>query len=309
LNDSEFLAAGVKWQTVFDTIPGGDWSHSGIGVLSDERLVFEKLGGKGLVLFDEKSKAVTEVATNTQVCHGIFVQGDEVWIADPGSGDTDGQVIRVNLKGEILESVPAPLASQYPGKHWRPTSLAYVAAPGKYFGELWIADGYGRSLIHRRLVSGEIITFDGSESGISFDCPHGIAIDTRGATPQVAVADRSNTRVVFFDMEGNFLRSVSDPIMTSPSSLAVFKDRLVLTDLFGAILSIDQGDRVEALVATAGNNTRPGWPNRMVGEATVAPELSEGVINSPHGITVAPNGKVYFTEWFLGGRVVSLSIS
>jgi hypothetical protein len=185
---------------------------------------------------------------------------------------------------------------------WRPTSIALAAN-----GDIWIGDGYGLSLVHVVRANGIIETFDGSTSGTKFDCPHGVAIDTRESVVRIAVADRSNKRVLYFKEDGTFIRSVSAPITTSPSSLAVRGSDLLVTDLFGAILAIDLDDRVRAILPTSNVNTREGWPNKMSGADSVAPDVFEGMLNSPHGITVSVRGEVYFTEWYLGGRAVTIS--
>jgi hypothetical protein len=162
-------------------------------------------------------------------------------------------------------------------------------------------------LVHVVRANGAIETFDGSTSGTKFDCPHGVAIDTRESVNRIAVADRSNKRVLYFKEDGTFIRSVSAPIMTSPSSLAVRGNDLLVTDLFGAILAIDLDDQVRAILPTSNVNTREGWPNKMSGADSVAPDVFEGMLNSPHGITVSVRGEVYFTEWYLGGRAVTIS--
>jgi hypothetical protein len=45
----------------------------------------------------------------------------------------------------------------------------------------------------------------------------------------------------------------------------------------------------------------------MSGADSVAPDVFEGKLNSPHGITVSVRGEVYFTECYLGGRAVTIS--
>jgi hypothetical protein len=113
--------------------------------------------------------------------------------------------------------------------------------------------------------------------------------------------------VLYFKEDGTFIRSVSAPIMTSPSSLAVRGNDLLVTDLFGAILAIDLDDQVRAILPTSNVNTREGWPNKISGADSVAPDVLEGKLNSPHGITVSVRGEVYFTEWYLGGRAATIS--
>lgn len=276
--------------------------HSGIGVLSDGRIVFEAPGGAALIFLDPATKKHVRIEVGVAVSHGIAVASDDtIWICDPGA-QIPGQVVQINLEGKILRTIKQPVRSSDEQDKWRPTSIALAAS-----GDIWIGDGYGLSLVHVVRANGAIETFDGSTSGTKFDCPHGVAIDTRESVVRIAVADRSNKRVLYFKEDGNFIRSVSAPIMTSPSSLAVRGSDLLVTDLFGAILAIDLDDQVRAIVPTSNVNTREGWPNKMSGADSVAPDVFEGKLNSPHGITVSVRGEVYFTEWYLGGRAVTIS--
>jgi sugar lactone lactonase YvrE len=276
--------------------------HSGIGVLSDGRIVFEAPGGAALIFLDPATKKHVRIEVDVAVSHGIAVASDDtIWICDPGA-QAPGQVVQINLDGKILRTIKQPVRSSDEQDKWRPTSIALAAN-----GDIWIGDGYGLSLVHVVRANGAIETFDGSTSGTKFDCPHGVAIDTRESVNRIAVAERSNKRVLYFKEDGTFIRSVSAPIMTSPSSLAVRGNDLLVTDLFGAILAIDLDDRVRAILPTSNVNTRGGWPNKMSGADSVAPDVFEGMLNSPHGITVSVRGEVYFTEWYLGGRAVTIS--
>ena len=276
--------------------------HSGIGVLSDGRIVFEAPGGTALLFLDPATKNHVRIEVGVAVSHGIAVaSNDTIWICDPGA-QAPGQVVQINLEGKILRTIKQPVRSSDEQDKWRPTSIALAAN-----GDIWIGDGYGLSLVHVVRTNGAIETYDGSLSGTKFDCPHGVAIDTRESVVRIAVADRSNKRVLYFKEDGSFIRSVAHPIMTSPSSLAVRGSDLLVTDLFGAILAIDLDDQVRAIVPTSKVNTRVGWPNKMSGADSVAPDVFEGALNSPHGITVSKKGDVYFTEWYLGGRAVTIS--
>jgi hypothetical protein len=123
----------------------------------------------------------------------------------------------------------------------------------------------------------------------------------------IAVADRTNKRVLLFEKDGRFIRSISAEIMTSPSSLAASGDNLFVTDLRGAILAISIDDQVSAVVPSAHIDGREGWPNALIGGESVAPSINAGEINSPHGIVASKEGAIYATEWFFGGRVLALS--
>jgi hypothetical protein len=44
----------------------------------------------------------------------------------------------------------------------------------------------------------------------------------------------------------------------------------------------------------------------MVNGESVAPTINAGEINSPHGIVASKDGSIYATEWYFGGRVITL---
>lgn len=301
------MANQMKWTTIAENKPDGEWSHAGISVLRDGRIVYADLGGASLVFTGLEKKSESKVLIGTSDAHGIFVNGDQIWVADIGPGMDEGQVLQLNEVGELQQIVPPPECYLGLAGPWKPTSIALVSGTGLHNGDLWIADGYGQSLVHRINNKGEPLTLSGEESGINFDCPHGIVVDTRSEPSTICVADRGNKRLVFFDLDGNYLRSVTDSKMTSPSSIAVWGNQLVITDLFGSILRMDIEDKVEYLVETVSAQERPGWPNQILNAKLVAPEMIDGLPNSPHGIAVDKDERIFFTEWLIGGRVVMLS--
>lgn len=297
-----------------------EWSHSGVAELSDGRVLFAAPGGHALVALDESTGVAEIVDTPTEDCHGLTVSNVEgreiIWIADPGD-EKGGRVIRLDWATTSMVALPDPLADDPAADDlgpWRPTATAVVEQSGPHVGELWVADGYGRSLVHRYGVDGSILTIDGSESGVAFDCPHGITVDTRSPEDRIVVADRLHSRLVFFDLDGRFVRAVTSEsapgsdAMRRPSSLAVRADRILVTDLIGALLAVDPDDRVETLLPATGLDARKGWPNAVVDGQTVRPPLEVGVLNSPHGIAVGSGGQVYLTEWLLGGRQLRLDL-
>ena len=300
----------IRWTTLRydpDDRPEA-WSHSGAAIAADGRLVVAQRGGGGITLIDEKSGSAERIAMSTAECHGILsepsIDPGTLWIADPG-----GQVLALELASGSTRRIRQPDVPAGQPERWAPTSLALVTA-GPHRGDLWIADGYGESLVHLVRPDGSSLTIDGSESGTAFDCPHGVAADTRGTVPLIVVADRANRRLVWFDLDGSFVRALEDPVMTSPSSIAVRGAELLVTDLFGALLAVDPTDRVTAVIGLdPATHSRPGWPNdELEGREARRPELVDGILNSPHGIAVREDGTVYLTEWLIGGREVRLEL-
>jgi len=298
------IPTDLTWKTLYSGDPQDGWLHSGIAVLSDGALAFEAPGGGALMMMNPIDGSSSKVAVRASVLHGITaVDGrDELWICDPGvySGPPAGQVLLVNRQGEVLRKIFRPGLLPDDAPTWKPTSLAI------HHGDIWIADGYGESLVHRIRPDGSTQTFDGAASGTRFDCPHGVAIDTRAQEPLVVIADRGNERIVVMTLDGEYVRTIKSSQMVGPSSIAIRGNHLFVTDLFGAILSIDKNDQVVVHVSAAKSERGEGWPNRIVDGLEVAPEVVEGAVNSPHGIAVTSDSRVIFTEWYLGGRVVQL---
>ena len=160
--------------------------------------------------------------------------------------------------------------------------------------------------MHRIKADGSSETFDGSSTSLVFNCPHGILIDTRGPQSLVVIADRRNKRIVFFTLDGEYVKSVSSEAMIGPSSFAIRNDLLIVTDLYGAILSVDLAGNVEILVPSIKPERGEGWPNQIKDGESVAPDVIDGAVNSPHGVAVNSSGTVFFTEWYFGGRVVRI---
>lgn len=296
-----------NFEVIFEGDSKDGWMHSGIAILSDGRLVFEAAGGHGLVFLDVDSRKSEKISVDIAVAHGIattFESGqDFIWICDPGA-QAPGKVVKIDLQGKIVSELTPPRTTPASTEHWRPTSVAVADN-----GDIWIADGYGLSLVHCYRLNGEVETLDGSGSGSIFDCPHGVAIDKRNGTPQIVVADRKNKRVLSFDETGKFLHQVVADVITTPSSLALSGDDLYVTDLYGAIVKISKSGAATAQIPSTHSQERPGWPNALAtvgSDETIAPTIAEGCINSPHGIVASKDGVVYATEWFFGGRVLKL---
>ncbi|HAE34071.1 MAG: hypothetical protein FI713_03690 [SAR202 cluster bacterium] len=74
--------------------------------------------------------------------------------------------------------------------------------------DIWVSVGYGANLVHRYSRDGGYnFTIDGSHGAGHFNCPHGIFIDRRRDLPELYVADRANSRIQVFDLEGRLIWS------------------------------------------------------------------------------------------------------
>jgi hypothetical protein len=308
-----------EWiDVVIDTVGGSaEWAHPGMAVGSDDSVYVPD--ARGTVIRrrqpDGHYSAVGVEVTDT---HGLAITAcDDMWIADHGHkfvaiGDgsydgvlRDGAVIRSSSQGEILDRLEAPA-----GRPWRPSGVALHKYGLGSSGRIWVADGYGRGLVHCFSEAGALLwTSDGAESGTAFSTPHSLIVDDRAAVPVLRVADRGNRRIVTLSLDGHYRESTDPAILTSPSGFAVDTDLLWVTELNGGVVVLDPAmtvvDRVGSPLGS--DQLSAGWPNAIERGTTVRPSLRPMALHSPHGIAATSRGEVWITEWCIGGRVTRLA--
>ena len=89
-------------------------------------------------------------------------------------------------------------------------------------GDIYISDGYGNARVHRFDSAGNLKQSWGEPGGHpgQFRLPHDIAVDSRG---RVLVADRENSRIQLFDLNGTYLEEWND-FLLRPMSISFDKD-------------------------------------------------------------------------------------
>lgn len=313
-----------QWTELFPR--GGSspaWMHSGITVTDSGDVVVAAPEGNAMMFLDRDGAELRRVATPTTDLHGIVrdvIDGRDVfWLVDHGHKYVPaspvyadhrvlGRLVAVTPDGDVVHELHAPDHPAYADAGWSPTALAVEGEGAER--RIWVADGYGASLVHAYAPDGSwLVTVDGADSGTAFDCPHGIVVDQRGPEPLLVVADRGNQRLVELGLDGRTRRVRAVGQVWSPSGLAIDGDLLLVTELWGDLVVLGRdGAVVDRLAAQSAEPARPGWPNAMADGAMVPPDVRPGVLNSPHGVAVDPTDHSWvLTEWFIGGRVVRLS--
>jgi peptidylglycine monooxygenase len=173
------------------------------------------------------------------------------------------QVLRFDRDGRIVQALGR--------RHWPSLDAPFnhpTAAAQAPDGEIYVADGYGNSSVHRFAADGSLIrTWGGQGSGPgTFTTPHAVALDSRG---RVLVADRENNRVQLFDREGNFLTEWGD----------FYHPMQIWIDDRDLVFVTDQIPRISLLTLDG----------RLVGRC-------RGAINGAHGLSGDADGNLYLSE-------------
>jgi len=307
------------------------WAHHGLAVSRTGQLLGFHAGEPFLLVFDADGALVRSIPCPVREAHGLtLVLEDDVeylWIADNGAKpvrqsdgtykaghpDTAGHVLKIALDGTVVQELTTPALPAYQDAAYSPTSVAVDEKRHGGSGDVWVADGYGRSLVHRFTADGTYLKTISGEEGTAgaFNCPHAVFIDRRKAEPELYIADRGNAQVQVYGLDGTFRRSFGTDFLNSPSGFATLGDNLVIAELFAQLTIVNADD---GLVGYIGANPtareRPGWPNAVAADGgTTQPPVQAGKFNSPHGIATDCDGAIYVSEWLVGGRLVKLDPS
>ena len=325
-----------QWLENWAHLPGDEhahhgWAHHGLAVSRSGELLGFHPGEPSLLTFNLDGSVARSVPCPVREAHGLtLVVEDDVeylWIADngskpvrqadgsyqPGHPDTAGHVIKIALDGTVVQELPTPPLPTYEDAAYSPTSVAVDEKRHGGSGDVWVADGYGRSLVHRFTADGEYRGTISGEDGTAgaFNCPHAVFIDRRKSEPELYIADRGNARVQVYGLDGTFRRSFGSDYLNSPRAFATLGNQLVIAELFAQLTMVGTDDEFVGYIgANPTAQDRPGWPNALTADgATTQPPVQAGKFNSPHGIAIDCDGAIYVSEWLVGGRLIKLDPS
>lgn len=307
------------------------WAHPGMVVTESGDVITCHAGDPTVMTFDQEGNLKSSWTGDFVDAHGITLVNkggtEYLWIADngtkrghvhsyeypPGAADMSGKAFKVTLDGQTLMTLEPPPVDAYNNSRYAPTSISVNEERHGGNGDVWVADGYGASYVHRFNKDGQYLnSINGEEGAGRYNCPHGIFIDRRKSEPELYVADRANARVQVYDLVGNFKRSFGTDYLTTPSAFVTHGDQMVIAELRARLAITDLDDK---LVGYLGDNEPvcdvKGWPNNADEQGGPIPTklLESGKFNSPHGMAVDANGNIYVAEWLIGGRVTKLAKS
>lgn len=306
------------------------WAHHGVALGQAGCIITMSPAGDEVVIATATGQVLTRWVAPVTAGHGLRLVregGDDLlWIADngiphpPGPNGSYpslrrergqyGSAVKLSLDGDELLRLEIPPVHGYAEGNFAPTDVAVDEERLGGTGDIWLADGYGLDLVHRYDRHGNHhSTLDGTEGLGRFSQPHSIVIDRRGQIPTLLVADRGNSRIQAFNLDGVFLGAIGTGHLSSPSGLAVGGAFLYVADLHAGIQVFDLNGALVRTVAPGLDSRPPGWPNELDSSGLPKrPRLSTGVLNSPHAIAVDDSGTVVVSEWCIGGRLVRFDL-
>ncbi|MBI5432925.1 MAG: hypothetical protein HZA52_08865 [Planctomycetes bacterium] len=275
-------------------------THGCVAVDSKGRIYFNTDTEDAVMVFEADGTFVTSWGREFRGgLHGMTVVKEEkrevLYLAHTGRHE----VVKATLEGEVLRSFGYPAMSGIYTKpeEFNPTSV--VVAPS---GEMFVADGYGKSWVHKYDALGNYVKSfggPGTEPG-KMQTPHGLLIDTRGAKPTLVVADRENSRLQTFDLDGKLL-GVVDHDLRRPCNVALAGTDLAVPDLAGRVTIFDKDDK---LVCQLGDNPDESLRAQNGVERG---KWKTGEFLSPHGAAWDAQGNLYVLDWNFLGRVTKLA--
>jgi len=134
-----------------------------------------------------------------------------------------------------------------------------------------------------------------------FRTPHGQWLDARDGIPKLAVCDRANKRLQWFDMEGKHLKTLDGFFF--PADIDVKGELMLVPDLHARITLLDKGNKV---ISHLGDD--PEWRKVALskGFRGKRDQWKAGRFVHPHDAWFDKDGNIFVVEWVSTGRVTKL---
>lgn len=263
-------------------------------------------GPASIFVFDPQGKFIRGLTPEHMPNgHGIDIreeQGQEFLYLSP-MNDQNG-FAKIDLQGEWVWRKPLAVIREETGRYndgqpFRPTNVSFSPDGGFFLG-----DGYGSNWIHQYDAEGKYLrSLGGTGTGDGqFQTPHGQWLDARDGVPKLAVCDRANKRLQFFDLQGNFLKKLDGFLF--PANIDIQGDLMVVPDLHCRVTLLDRENRV--LVHLGDDEAwrvkaLEGFKMRALPD-----QWQPGKFVHPHDACFDREGNLFVTEWVKTGRVTQL---
>jgi len=292
-----------RWAVVPDTPSSRENGRThGVAVAESGNILVFHQANPAVLVYRHDATLLDAWGANFPGAHGmtLVTEGEEefLWLTDQNTAE----VVKTTLDGKTIRSLPQPDHEAYVKGTYSPTWVAVNDERYGGNGDIWVADGYGMSLVHRFDRMGRYQGTVSGEEGRAgkFNCPHGVMFDYRSGKPELTIADRGNKQFQVYDQNGIFLRTFNDGI-SCPCAAIMGGSELIIPELNAKLTVLDRNNR---LVCHLGDNEQTcsvkGWPDHP------RSRIEQGKFNSPHAVAADAAGNLFIVEWIVGGRITKL---
>ncbi|WP_186754148.1 NHL repeat-containing protein [Echinicola salinicaeni] len=249
-----------------------------------------------IIFYDRSGKVLKTWGNEFPGAHGLTLHdegGEEfLYITDHDRH----QIFKTTLDGKILLTIDYPKETgvyQKP-EQYRPTEVAIGPT-----GDIYVADGYGKSYIIQYSPKGELIRHFGGkgEHDANLQQAHGICLDTRKPSqPELIVTSRLAHEFKRFDLEGNHLETV--PVTGCWINRPVIKG----DNLYFSVLRTVSRKEYDGLTVILDKNNKvvsaPGGTSPEYIDGKLQTIVYDGhTFMNPHDVCVDNDENIYVPQW------------
>ncbi len=283
------------------TIFGG--THGAIAQDKAGNIYVSTQSSTGVLVYHSDGRLLRKIATDYPEIHSMVfaTEGGEEYIyatVQKGTPQENWLFLKMKTDGSVVLKITAPPEAGFKTPNeWRIT--AALPAPD---GSIFIANGYGDSRIFRFDKNGNYrasYSEKGSGEG-QLNCSHGLSLDTRYDQPLLLVCDRENRRLCHFDLDGRYVRTVTQHLRR-PCQVSFHGDYALVSELEGRATIVDRDNVPVAFVGD--NPQKEQWAKYDVDPHAV----HAAVFSAAHGCYIDSGANIFVSDWNQTGRVTRLS--
>jgi len=278
-------------------------THGAIAQDKNGNIYVSTQSNTGVLVYSSDGHLLKKIATAYPEIHSIVfnTEGGEEYLyatVQKGTPQENWLFLKMKTDGSVVLKITAPPEAGFKSPNeWRIT--AALPTPD---GSIFIANGYGDSRIFRFDKNGNYkrsYSEKGSGDG-QLDCSHGLSLDTRYDQPLLLVCDRENRRLCHFDLDGRYVRSVTQHLRR-PCQVSFHQDYAVVSELEGRATILDRDNVPVAFVGD--NPQRTQWANYELDPHAI----HATVFSAAHGCFIDAEANIYVSDWNQTGRVTKLT--
>lgn len=303
------LTGNGEW--TYEVVPGWGSLPSGTtfggthGAIAQDKsgnIYVSTQSSTGVLVYSSDGRLMRTIANNYPEVHSMVhaeEHGEEFFYATVQKGTPAENWLFVKLKtdGTVVLKITAPPEAGFKSPNeWRLT--AAVPAPD---GSIFIANGYGDSRIFRFDKNGNYKgTFaeKGKLEG-QLDCSHGLTLDVRYDQPLLLVCDRENRRLCHFDLDGKYVRTVTQHLRR-PCQVSLSGAYAVVSELEGRVTILDRDNTAVAFLGD--NPLKTQWAKYELDPH----DINAAVFSAAHGCFIDSDENIFVSDWNQTGRVTKL---